>query len=119
MYRREFLSYAAGIVTLPPVIDFTGSRRTEVLDLQENCCLSESVAGYSAALADDGRATRRSVLIVPAAGRFPETSMRKMVPSMPGGVIVILESGGGFASEQDVGAHRDTLRESFAVRGAG
>ena len=119
MYRREFLSYAAGIVTLPPVIDFTGSRRTEVLDLQENCCLSESVAGYSAALADVGRAARRSVLIVPAAGRIPETAMRRMVTSMQAGGIVILESGAGFASEQDLRAHRDTLRESFAVRVAG
>ena len=116
MHRREFLSYAAGIVTLPAGIDFTGSRRTEVLDLQENCCLSESVAGYSAALADVGRAARRSVLIVPAAGRIPETAMRRMVTSMQAGGIVMLESGAGFASEQVLRAHRDTLRESFAVR---
>src|SRR5213592_1272641 len=99
MYRREFLSYAAGIVTLPAVIDFTGSRRTEVLDLQENCCLSESVAGYSAVLADLGRAARRSVLIVPAAGRSPGATMRSMVASMQASDIVIHESAAGFASE--------------------
>lgn len=116
MYRREFLSYAAGIVTIPALIDFTSSRRTEVLDLQENCCLSESVAGYSAARADVGRAARRSVLIVPAAGRIPETAMRRMVTSMQAGGIVILESGAGFANEQDLHAHRDTLRDCFAVR---
>jgi len=116
MYRREFLSHATGIVTLPALIDFAGSRRTAVLDLQENCCLRESVAGYSAVLADVDRAARRSVLIVPAAGRIPERAIHRMVASMQAGGIVILESGAAFASEQVLRAHRDTLRESFAVR---
>ena len=116
MYRREFLSYAAGIVTLPAVIDFQHRSRIELLDLEENCCLRESVAGYTAVLAELGFASRRSVLIVPAAARIPETAMRTMVTSMQAGGIVILESGAGFANEQDLRAHRDTLRDCFAVR---
>ena len=116
MHRREFLSYTAGVFTLPALIDFPRRSRIELLDLGENCCLRESVAGYSGVLADVGRAARRSVLIVPAAARIPEPAMSTIVHSLQAGAVVILESGAGFASEQDFRAHRDALRDSLAVR---
>jgi len=115
MYRREFLSYAAGIVTLPALIDSPRHGRIEVLDLGEHCALRESVAGYTCAVAAMAPAARRAVFIVPAAGQLSPAVLHKITSALHWGAVVVLESGAAFVEEPLAQAHCNALRESLGV----
>ncbi len=143
MTRRRFLGCAAGAVTMglrgprgPPLNlwrlgRFPGgvqtSRRCVILELNEHCCLGESVSGYESALSSAGVQLMRAdaqwvpsstcaVLIVPAALEIPPPAVRAIVSSLQAGASVILESGAGFAGGRDFRAHRVVLRDYLQVR---
>ena len=125
--RRQFLECSAAVAvplrwrlgrTSPAI---TGARERLVLDLGPHCSLRESLAGYAAAM--EGRALRTdvssvvwcAVLIVPAAVEIPPSAVRALTACLEAGGLVILESGAGFASEQDLSRHRAVLRDAFQV----
>ena len=128
MTRRGFLGYAAGVVTvglrgLP--LDRT-NRSCVLLDLNDRGCGSESVSGYESALTSAGARWMRAdaswlspshctVLIVPAALDIPPRAIRAIASCLQAGASVILESGAGFAGDQDFRAHRVVLRDYLRV----
>src|SRR6266516_2115567 len=143
MTRRRFLGCAAGAVTMglrgPRGVPldlwrlgrFPGgvqtSRRCVILELNEHCCLGESVSGYESAVSGAGVQLMRAdaqwvpsstcaVLIVPAALEIPPPAVRAIVSSLQAGASVILESGAGFAGGRDFRAHRVVLRDYLQVR---
>jgi|SRR5690348_670746 len=126
--RRRFLGYTTGVVTaglwrLP----FDSTRRSCVLlDLKEDCGLSESIAGYESALTSAGAMftrtddqwsspTRCAVLIVPAAQDIPPAAVRAILSYLHAGASVILESGAGFAGDREFRAHRAVLRDYLEI----
>ena len=114
MNRRAFLTYTAGVVAAPALVDAPRRPRVEVLHLPD-CCLGESLAGFRSVVPDMARATRRSVVIVPAAGEIPPAAVRAIVTSLQAGAIVLLESGAGFADTRVCCAQREILRDCFQV----
>jgi hypothetical protein len=129
--RRRFLGYTTGVVTaglrgLPGLpLDLTG-RRFVLLDLNERCCPSESVAGYEFALTSAGAqwmradarwvsARRCTVLIVPAAVEIPPPAVRAIMSCLQAGASVILESGAGFVADREFRTHRVVLRDYLQV----
>jgi len=136
--RRRFLECAAGsalaVAVLPRAARPLDRRRSRaewsvecaVLDLDENCCIRESLAGYELALAQlDVRTVRvgarsapeSAALIVPAALRISPDAGRAIRRSLDNGTTVIVESGAGFADAAgaDFAAHRDALREELEI----
>ncbi|HKW10277.1 MAG TPA: hypothetical protein VJO33_07850 [Gemmatimonadaceae bacterium] len=122
--RRTFLGCAAGAVAvlrLPPVHGIAARtalstvRPSTILDLEEHCCLRESLVGYRDALGALGPA-RREVLIVPGVLGTPPWAARRIAQALDDGATVILESGAGFASAREFRAHRAALDEYFQIR---
>jgi hypothetical protein len=130
MTRRTFLHYAAGVMTVPWVarpyaLRPRRSARAVLLDLPRSDHLSESAAGYEAALAELGpnfvRAAASSLphcdlLVVPAAVRLSRPTRRAIVTCLEEGASVVVESGGGFATESDFRCHRAELRDALNVQ---
>jgi hypothetical protein len=125
--RRQFLECSA-TVAVPlrwrlgrASPEVSGAREQLVLDLGPHCSLRESLAGYAAAM--EGRALRTdvsslapcAVLIVPAAVEIPPAALSAITACLETGGRVILESGAGFAREQDCSRHRAVLRGAFDV----
>ena len=116
--RREFLGAvavtAAAIVRSSrgwqrcPSLGWSGCR---LLDLEEQCALRESFAGFKATLGGAGPAAS-AVVIVPAALAIPPAAARLLVRHVERGGTLILESGAGFAPPAGPAfrAHRDLLR---------
>jgi hypothetical protein len=119
MSRRRFLGCAAGAVSMTLPFDLPPRRKLPsavVLDLRQHCSLTESLAGYRAALAGLGPAPPCRALIVPAAVWLPPPVVRTIVASLQAGATVLFESGAGFASESAFRAHRAVLRDELHVR---
>jgi hypothetical protein len=111
MSRREFLGCTAGAMTVAfPIVGLPGSEHAvvTVLDLEEQCSLRESLAGYERASA--GAAPRWPVLIVPAAMALPVMATREISACLRRGGTALIESGAGFAGESGFRGHRDALR---------
>jgi hypothetical protein len=135
--RRRFLECATGalaMAALPRASRPLGRRRSPgdrgvecaLLDLEEECCIAESIAGYESALAQLGVSTARTVapsaprcamLIVPAFWRTSPAAGVIIRRSLDDGATVILEAGAVFADADgaDFRAHRDSLREELRL----
>ena len=135
--RRRFLECASGalaMVALPGVsrplaLRIPPDERSvgcALLDLEEECGIAESIAGYESALAQLGvsavHADARSapgcaMLIVPAALRVSPATGKTIRRSLASGATVILESGAGFTDPDgaDFRAHRDSLRDELQL----
>jgi hypothetical protein len=119
MGRREFLSCAAGALTVAlPNRRWPshggGASAVVLLDLAEHCSLRESIVGY--ALASAGLVSHRPLLIVPAAVAIPGAAMYRITNCLRAGATVLLESGAGFAGESRFRAHRDAVQNGWQVR---
>jgi hypothetical protein len=113
MTRRTFLECAAGAVTVALPFGDRRPRRAAVatvVDLQHDCALKESVAGYQAALAKLGKpwvradasaVPRSALLILPAALRLSPLVRDAIANCLAAGGTVILESGRAFATPPD------------------
>src|SRR2546430_5836671 len=107
--RRRFLGCAAGAVTmglpgLPLDLWRPGQSSVAVETSPQHGRSGESVSGYESALASLGPrfrcagasgASRRAVLIVPAALELPPSAAGAIVRCLRAGASVILESGAG------------------------
>src|SRR5262245_33820345 len=132
MTRRQFLNCTAAAASQGLSRDLRPlSRRRSstavILDLQQQCRLRESVAGYESALAGlgarpvtaDGLVRSDApclAMVVPAALEIPPAALRSIRICLRAGGTVILESGAGYATEPDCLAHRTGLQECFAIR---
>lgn len=135
--RRRFLECASGALAMAalPRVSRPFARRGSsversagcaIVDLEGECCIAESIAGYESALAQLGvsalRVDARSVpccamLVVPAALRISRTTGAMIRRSLDDGATVIVESGAVFADADgaDFRTHRDTMREELLI----
>ena len=135
--RRRFLECASGALAMAalPRVSRPFARRGSsaewsggcaIVDLEEECCIPESIAGYESALAQLGVGTLRvdtrsvprcAMLVVPAARRLSPATGGIIRRSLDGGATVIVEAGAVFADADgaDFRAHRDSLREELRL----
>lgn len=136
--RRRFLECAAGsalaMAVLPRAPRFRNPRRSPaawstecaILDLEKDCGIRESIAGYERAIAqlehravhiDARSAPVCAALIVPAALKISSATGRVIRSSLARGTTVIVESGAAFADTDsaDFAAHRHSLRAELQV----
>jgi hypothetical protein len=93
-----------------------------LLDLESDCVLRESLQGYQSGLASKHtllpQATldsqcRCSLVIVPGLGSMNPAIAGTLTDLLQAGTHVLLESGAGFLSAAEFGAHQRMLRRSF------
>ena len=114
--RREFLGRAAAALALPRVAVVHPALAAPrvactILDLGDDCTLSESLAGYRMTLAN--AAPRVPVLVVPAALELPREAIGRHLGA---GGMVVLESGAAFGSEHALTRWRNSLRRYLGIR---
>lgn len=130
--RRSFLGCAAGTVAMGLPFDLRRIRSASpvdtpcvLLDLQRQGGLSESLAGYAAALtamatpfecAQSPSAPVVDRLIVPGATDIPVPVARAIATRLESGARVILESAVGFAPESVFHAQRAVLCDHLRLR---
>ena len=135
--RRRFLECASGALAMaalprvsrPLALRIPPDERRDgcaLIDLEEECGIAESIAGYGSALAQLGvralRVDARSaphcaMVVVPAARRISRVTGVIVRRSLDDGATVIVESGAVFADADgaDFRAHRDSLREELQL----
>jgi hypothetical protein len=135
--RRRFLECATGALAMaalpraPRSLARRGpsgesSAACAIVDLEVECCIPESFAGYESALAQLGvrmpRADARSVagsamVVIPGALRISPAVGAMIRRSLDDGATVLIESGAVFANAESAGfrAHRETLREELGL----
>jgi hypothetical protein len=132
--RRDFLGgvtcFAATLWSFRPIgLDVLGSQRKRehdcvLLDLHSRCALRESLQGYQAALigehtlipqASFDSRRRCRMAIVPGFAVMDPVIAEILSDLLEAGTRILLESGAGFLSPAEFGAHQKMLHRYFDI----
>ncbi len=105
-----------GMLMPPPEVAARAVSQWRLLPIPGPRVLPESFQGYASALpAERCGCDRCSLLIVPAVLTIPVDGMQRIARALRNGATVIIESGGGFASDLNFRQHRRFLREHLQI----
>ena len=114
--RREFLTCTAGAMLVqlpfPRPATLEQPRLARIIQINRQCSIPESVAGYHSALA--GRSLSH-VVIYPAILQMPLSHAQTIRSWLTFGATVVVESGAGFAADLRFRQHRRSLRAGLDV----
>lgn len=110
--RREFVAYSAAAVSIPAGMRPPAPRHDcLVLPVPGQCSLPESVVGYRSALTH----LKTSLLVIPAVLEMPQHLRSLISNRLQAGGTVLVESGGGFATDATFARHRRSLRDVLDI----